>query len=417
MQATVATPTARGRYTVEERWGASGPGDRCLGTDQRLRRTVLLWTVSAPDGDPRRTALIGLARRAARLTHPGFLRVLDIVLAADTVTVALEAPSGPRLTPEQFQRGGMTARHAAAAVLSAGRALADAARAGVRVHALPFTHLYGDEASGLRLDPIGVLDDRGGTVPSASSGALLAGLLAALLPHGGRAFTGSGTTDEDAVRALLANWQAQGDDGTPAAFRRMLAALEPLAAAAGADPAHAAGTAATQPLPRASADATTRLQPAAPPATQPLPAATLPPPPVQRRRFGRLRAALLAGVVIGALAYGTAAGWLPGSGGAEPNDDGRPAATVPADRATLQLTAEKDARIRITVDGSPVFSGVLRAGESKSWLGERRVQVWTSDGKVLQVTVNGHQLGALSQAVGHPEWNTVDWGWPAGWTP
>jgi hypothetical protein len=45
------------------------------------------------------------------------------------------------------------------------------------------------------------------------------------------------------------------------------------------------------------------------------------------------------------------------------------------------------------------------------------VQVWTNNGKNLLVTVNGFQLGALSPAVGHPDWNTVDWGWLAGWKP
>jgi hypothetical protein len=83
------------------------------------------------------------------------------------------------------------------------------------------------------------------------------------------------------------------------------------------------------------------------------------------------------------------------------------------------VAAQQDEQVRVTVDGAPTpaFAGVLKAGESRSWEGGSRVQLWTNNGKNLTVTVNGFPLGALSPAVGHPDWNTVDWGWNAGWRP
>jgi hypothetical protein len=86
-------------------------------------------------------------------------------------------------------------------------------------------------------------------------------------------------------------------------------------------------------------------------------------------------------------------------------------------RATLEIRAQQDAEVRITVDGAVAYTGMLRANETRSWDGQQRVQVWTNNGQNLLVTVNGHSLGALSSAVGHPDWNHVDWGWAAGWSP
>jgi hypothetical protein len=87
------------------------------------------------------------------------------------------------------------------------------------------------------------------------------------------------------------------------------------------------------------------------------------------------------------------------------------------DVATLTLLPQADVEVRVTVDDVVVFAGTLPAYQPVSWDAGRRVQVWTDGGNDLFVTVNGYPLGALSSAIGHPEWNTVDWGWPADWTP
>lgn len=85
--------------------------------------------------------------------------------------------------------------------------------------------------------------------------------------------------------------------------------------------------------------------------------------------------------------------------------------------ATLELTTGQAAQVRVHVDGVLAFSGGLTAGESRSWAGSNDVRVWTDSGATLLVTVNGFALGPLAAAVGHPDWNTVDWSWAAGWTP
>ncbi len=98
-----------------------------------------------------------------------------------------------------------------------------------------------------------------------------------------------------------------------------------------------------------------------------------------------------------------------------------PTATVTpapnAGGATLALTAGQATRVRVYVDGVLAFSDGLAAGESRTWAGSNEVRVWTDSGASLLVTVNGFALGPLAVAVGHPDWNTVDWSWAAGWTP
>ncbi len=95
----------------------------------------------------------------------------------------------------------------------------------------------------------------------------------------------------------------------------------------------------------------------------------------------------------------------------------RTSTPAPANAATLEVQARQQANVRVTVYGRSEFEGTLRAGETRSWAGSARVQLWTDNGKNVAVTVNGFDLGALATAVGHPDWNTVDWGWAAGWRP
>lgn len=90
---------------------------------------------------------------------------------------------------------------------------------------------------------------------------------------------------------------------------------------------------------------------------------------------------------------------------------------VPGGGATLTLLPRTDIDVRVSVDGVLVFAGTLPANQAASWGGSTKVEVWTDGARDLLVTVNGYELGALSMAVGHPEWNTVDWAWSADWTP
>ena len=85
--------------------------------------------------------------------------------------------------------------------------------------------------------------------------------------------------------------------------------------------------------------------------------------------------------------------------------------------ATLEVLADQETDIRVSIDGAEAYAGVLQPGDARRFAGDLAVRVWAKDARTLRVAVNGHDLGYLSSAVGHPEWTTIDWSWPAGWKP
>ena len=91
--------------------------------------------------------------------------------------------------------------------------------------------------------------------------------------------------------------------------------------------------------------------------------------------------------------------------------------TIPPDpgRVTVGLATTQDAQVRVTVDGVVEFDGTLRRGQRQEWEGAERIQVWTDSGKSVQLAVNGEDLGAYSPAMGHPDWNRIDYGFWPGW--
>lgn len=147
------------------------------------------------------------------------------------------------------------------------------------------------------------------------------------------------------------------------------------------------------------------------------------------RERSRLRPAFLVPVVAAVLVAGFAAGafWLaddaPGTPPTEqvgpsatPIPPGEPPTEQPAPgRVTVGLAAREDSNLRVTVDGTVQFDGVLREGESQAWEGGTRIQVWTDKGKTLQLAVNGVDLGAYSPAMDRPDWNRIDFGFWPGW--
>lgn len=106
------------------------------------------------------------------------------------------------------------------------------------------------------------------------------------------------------------------------------------------------------------------------------------------------------------------------TGQQESNDPSEPPAVAPdPGRVTIGLAATEDAQVRVTVDGVVEFDGLLRRGERQAWEGAERIQVWTDSGKTVQLAVNGVDLGAYSPAMGHPDWNRIDYGFWPGWAP
>jgi hypothetical protein len=96
---------------------------------------------------------------------------------------------------------------------------------------------------------------------------------------------------------------------------------------------------------------------------------------------------------------------------------GPPTATPASGKVTVGLAATEDSQVRVTVDGVVQFEGTLRARERQAWEGTERIQVWTDKGKTLELSVNGKDLGPYSPAMGHPDWNRIDFGFWPGWAP
>jgi uncharacterized protein DUF4115 len=123
---------------------------------------------------------------------------------------------------------------------------------------------------------------------------------------------------------------------------------------------------------------------------------------------------------VSADALGVAPTKTPGGIRAPTGAPGAPASpeTVPPEpgQVTVSLAATTAARVRVTVDGTVEFDGTLAAGERQAWKGSERIQVWTDSGRTLLLAVNGQDLGPYSPAMGHPEWNQVDFGFWPGWT-
>jgi Domain of unknown function (DUF4115) len=95
---------------------------------------------------------------------------------------------------------------------------------------------------------------------------------------------------------------------------------------------------------------------------------------------------------------------------------GPPAVTPVSGGVTVGVAATTDARLRVTVDSRVEFEGTLAAGEQQAWDGRQRIQVWTDSGRTLLLAVNGHDLGPYSSAMGHPDWNSIEFGFWPGWT-
>lgn len=152
----------------------------------------------------------------------------------------------------------------------------------------------------------------------------------------------------------------------------------------------------------------------------------------RRRRLGvrRARVPLPIGIPAGAavlvLVLGAAAAvatrgpeaLAPGEIADAPTNEafGPPAVKPASGRVTVGLAAQEDSLVRVTVDGVVQFDGTLRARQRQNWDGAQRVQVWTDKGKTLLIAINGENLGPYSPAMGHPDWNRIDFGFIPGWT-
>lgn len=72
--------------------------------------------------------------------------------------------------------------------------------------------------------------------------------------------------------------------------------------------------------------------------------------------------------------------------------------TVTARQIELQVILTGDTAIQVRVDGEVAFDGVLKQGDSRTWVANRAAALRVEDGSAVTVRVNGHEVGPLGAA-------------------
>lgn len=95
----------------------------------------------------------------------------------------------------------------------------------------------------------------------------------------------------------------------------------------------------------------------------------------------------------------------PGPGTAEP---GLPQVS-PGLKLNLNVR-DRDSWMQVVVDDQVAFEGYVRAGNSKSFQGERNIRLWLGNAGAVQVQLNGENLGYLGEVgqVVREEFNSAD---------
>ena len=390
-----------GRYRVEREDRALGGLRRVVATDTRLDRPVLAWVSGA--AGPAEDALLETARAVGEFGAAPFLRVLDVASDAAGLAVIIEAPG----TPLARTRGPVPidVRSSAALLEAIDRALGETP---LRIGRVAASDVF-VEAGEPVVDPIALFFPALPGEPRATADDLVA-----LLVDRAR----DGETLALALRPMV----------RPAARRAASAARPAVAATYVDDDPTVVFT------PRA-ATAVADRPPSIPPAVPlvEVPASPEPGPVEQSLQLEEVASAAprrgplpwrvfvplygaLAVVVAAVLVFALRSPSTnpPATPTAAPNQAaGAPAVAPAAGHVTVGLAATEDSGVRVTVDGIVQFDGTLKSGQRQTWDGKQRIDVWTDKGKTLQLAVNGKDLGAYSPAMGHADWNRIDFSfWP-----
>ncbi|MCC6237596.1 MAG: DUF4115 domain-containing protein [Dehalococcoidia bacterium] len=381
------------------------------GRDLQLGRPVRAWMLDAGEGGSHH-ALLEVARASSRLTSPAFLRVVDALPEAGRLVVILEAPRPASLPPPTAEDDAL--------MRDLAEGLREARGAGLDLQRLP-PDLFEQRA---RLDPIELFLPASAERREQPVGAQLREAVAQALDHG-RVPAGSPLHDlerawphpESASDATLEEVL----DALERATSRRSGGARPEWLPALEEPAHAfVSDEPTLPLAAPRFEAAT-----APPApTKDIPTPAPRRVPSSRPGAGRPRLIVLAAVggltAAGVLAVSVAS--LQTRSSAPPPEATTTASEPAAPQAVpgqvlVTLRAQEDTYVRATVDSTVLFDGTMRSGESRSWQGRQRVQVFTNKGRTALLSINGYELGPYSPAMGHPDWNQIDFGFGPDWRP
>ncbi len=384
--------------------------------DRRLDRTLRAWVFEEPRTSADRQRLRQLARDASRLTDGAYLRVVDVLDEDVRLVVLIENRPPPS---QRAPHGGET--ELVERVRELASALRDAARLGLEPRRLPTRALLDGP---LRLDPIDAFLE-GATRSSLHS--VLAGPLA-------EASTALRLAGSRPLAALARAWAQSPAHANVEGMSALLVQLEQAAGGA----AHAdlawlqAGDEADAVF--SSTDPTLRFE--LPPAA--VASATrdgddearveyAPPPSAARGPRSRVDShrVLLGAIALGAsvLVLGGLSAMALSARTAAPSSSTTPVASQPGPsqpipgQVLVVVRAQEESFVRATVDGTVLFDGTMRSGETKSWQGRQRIQIYTNKGRSMNIAINGEDLGPYSPAMGHPDWNQIDFGFGPDWRP
>ncbi len=402
------------RYRIGRFDRAVGSLRRAPGTDTRLDRPVLIWMSETSGADE--DALLEVARTVGQSASSTFLRILDVAYEDEGVAVILESAGGSLAEADGLVP--IELRSAAQLLEAVDRAAEDTELVPTRAARIDIFSAGGE----VIVDPIALFLPVVPGEREIPADVLRERLAALLIEHAEDGTTLAQALTEDAASGTRVAARARG--ALVGAGARVPYVDDEPTVAFTAPPPPPVSTPTPRATPMPISPPTDEGVEAFEPAPEPASTAEVVAPKLRRaalpwRVFVPLYTGL-AVVVLGALFFalrspdGTPTATPTTAAGQQ---SGPPAVAPVAGHVTVGLVATEDSAVRVTVDGVVQFDGTLASGQKQSYDGKQRIDVWTDKGKTLNIAINGKNVGPYSPAMGHADWNRIDFSFWPGWTP
>jgi serine/threonine protein kinase len=174
-----------GRYLLQERIARGGSADVWRGHDEELDRPVavkLLHPHLVPD-ETARGRLAEEARLAASLTHPGIVKVYDVLPDGETPALVMELVDGESLDMRLAREGAVPPRIAAGIGADVAEALAEAHRHGIIHRDVKPSNILIDREGRAHLGDFGIAHSLGPEVQRLTMAGTVVGTLAYIAPE------------------------------------------------------------------------------------------------------------------------------------------------------------------------------------------------------------------------------------------